>query len=181
MKGGIDLLNIYWFKDNPVKPLEPVMYFTAILKAYAPNLIIADSGYGQDRNTVLYAQFPAAMWSCYWRTIKSAHQRVRFRDQWVEKSREVTVDKTTKVQRMLHKLKLRQIGMFPWSEKIQMLTKHIKNVRIMDMEDDGDVYQIATRIGDDHLGMALTYALIGVDKLTDMGKTQSQRFGFEFI
>lgn len=179
--GNIDILDIYWARDNPVKPLEPVGHFAAILRAYDPNLIIADSGYGADRNAFLFTQFPRAFYSCYWTTVKDAASKVKFLDNWNESSHEVTVDKTVKMSRALHMIKGRLIGVFPWNEKVEVFTKHLKNVRIMDEESGGQIYQIATRIGDDHLACCLAYALIGVDKLTKYGTSKNNQFVFDFI
>ena len=61
-----------------------------------------------------------------------------------------------------------------------MFTKHVKNMRIMDMEDEGVLYQVATRIGADHLGCCGAYALIGMDKLTEMG-IKTENFSFDFL
>jgi hypothetical protein len=176
--GQVDLLDVYWFPDNPIKPLEPVAQFAAVLRAYSPNLIIADAGYGADRNSYLYTQFPNALYSCHWVTIKSAEQRIKFINQWNEKGHEVTVDKTTIMQRTLHTIKAQLVGMFPWDEKISTLAKHLGNVRIIDMEDEGQIYQMATRVGPDHLACALSYALIGKDKLTNMGTSGKLTFDF---
>lgn len=174
-----DLLAVHWAEDNPIRPLEPVSYFTAILRAYKPEVIIADAGYGADRNSFLYTQFPYALYACQWQTIKDTAARVKFKSRWNESEHEVIVDKTTTMQRMLHKLKGRAIGMPPIDEKLAVLTKHLKNIRIMDMEEDGIVYQVATRIGPDHLGCCLAYALLGVDKITNYNT--SVPFGYEFI
>jgi hypothetical protein len=180
--GEMDLLNIYWATDNPLKPLEPVNYFAAILGAYKPDVIVADSGYGADRNAFLYAKYPNALWSCYWMTIKNPEQKVRFKPIWTASTHEVTVDKTVYIQKTLHKVKNNQIGMFTMNEKLVLLTKHLKNIRIMDMEDSGVLYQQATRVGPDHLGCALAYALIGIDKLTNMGATSStSSFEYDFV
>lgn len=93
--------------------------------------------------------------------------------------REVSVDKTTVTQRMLHTIKSQGVNMYKLDEKVAMLTKHLKNVRIMDMEDDGQMYQVATRVGPDHLGCALIYALIGKDKL--LAYNTKKDIGMEFI
>lgn len=177
--GTIDLLDIYWFKDNPFKPLEPVMHMAAILKAYQPNLIVADAGYGSDRNSYMYQQFPSALYSCKFLTVKNAMSSIKFINQWNKNAREVTVDKTTVVQRMLHTVKAQSINLFKYDDKIAIFTKHLKNIRIMDMEDGGEVYQIATRVGPDHLACALTYALIGKDKL--LSYNTNKDIGMEFI
>lgn len=177
--GQKDILDVYWFKDNPIKPLEPVARFVALLKAYEPNLIVADAGFGADRNSYLFQYFPKALFSCQFLTIKNPESRVKFINQWNENGHEVTVDKTTVMQRMLHTVKARGIGMFQWQEKIAVLAKHLQNVRIIDQEDNGVIYQMATRIGPDHLGCALCYCLIGCDKLTNYG--MSSGFEYDYI
>ena len=176
----VDLLDLFWVEDDPAVPLKSANFFAAVLRAYTPDIIIADAGFGADRCSFLYTQYPHAFYSCHWVTVKDAQSKVSFFDSWNEGKHEVTVNKTVKVQRMLHQIKGRLIGISPMSEKIALLTKHLKNVRIMDEEDNGQMYQIATRVGDDHLACCLTYALIGVDKLTQMG-TAGGGFAFEFI
>lgn len=179
--GAVDLLDIYTAEDSKTVPLQSVSQFCAILRAYQPNIIVADAGYGADRNSYGYTQFPASWYACHWVTNKTAGARTRFMDQWNENAREVTVDKTLKVQRTLHAIKGHLIGLFQMNEKIAMLTKHLKNTRIMDEEEDGLVYQRATRVGPDHTVSALTYALIGIDKLTQMGVKLHNPMRFEFL
>ena len=93
----------------------------------------------------------------------------------------VTVDKTLKVQRMLHAIKNREIAYFKENEQLMLLIKHLKNVRIMDEENsNGDIYQLATRIGADHLSSCLVYALIGVEKIQNPFKPQND-FQYDFM
>ena len=179
--GAVDLLNLYSVADDSKQTLKSVSFFCALLRAYQPNIIVADAGYGADRNSYGYTQFPSAWYSCYWTTSKDANAKVRFKDQYNETAHEILVDKTVKIQRTLHSLKGRLIGLFPWSEKIAMLALHCKNTRIMDEESDGMVYQRATRVGPDHYTCALTYALIGVDKLTNYNIKFNTGTEFEFV
>lgn len=179
--GAVDLLNLYSVTNEQLTPLKDVSFFCAILRAYQPNIVVADSGYGADKNSYGYTQFPAAWYSCYWTTSKDAHSRTRFMDNWNENTREVTVDKTLAVQRVLHSVKGRLIGMFPWNEKIMMLSQHFKNTVIMDEESDGLVYSKATRVGADHYVSALAYGLIGVNKLTNYNIKINNAMPIEFI
>lgn len=179
--GAVDLLNMYSVNDEPAKPLKSVSYFCAILRTYQPNIVVADAGYGADRNAYAYTQFPSTWYACYWTTSRDANAKIRFKDQYNEQSREITVDKTVKIQRTLYSVKNHLIGMFPYNEKLQTLALHFKNTRIMDEEADGLVYQKATRIGPDHYVSALTYALIGVDKLTNYNIKFNTGTEFEFI
>lgn len=165
--GALDLLNLYSVQDDSRTPLKSVSYFCAILRAYQPNLIVADAGYGADRNTYGYTQFPVSFFSCRWVTHKDATSSIRFINQWNESAHEVVVDKTVVIQRTLHAFKGRLIGLFPWSEKLATLALHLKNTVIMDEESDGLVYQRATRTGPDHFVSAIAYALVGIDRLTN--------------
>lgn len=179
--GAVDLLNIFTVEDDPRQPLKSVSFFCAILRAYQPNIVVADAGYGADRNAYGYTQFPASWYSCYWQTNKDPRAKTRFIDQWNEAAREVTVDKTLKIQRTLYSVKNHLIGLFPWCEKIEMFCTHLKNTRIMDMEEDGIVYQMATRVGPDHTVSAITYALIGVDRITNYNIKFNNQIPYEFI
>jgi hypothetical protein len=176
--GSTDLLNTWAFKDNPAVPLEPVKHIAAVLAPYAPDLLIADYGYGADRNSLLMQLFKGKVWACKYQTFKGGSQPV---NKWNDNSRIVTVDKTLTVQRMVHTVKERGVGVWRMDEQLAMFTKHLKNVRIMDEEDeDGNFYQLATRIGDDHLSSALNYALIGKEKLKNPYQ-QENRFDFDFM
>lgn len=179
--GAVDLLNLYSVQDDSKTPLRSVSYFCAILRAYTPNLVVADAGYGADRNTYAYTQFPTSWYACRWTTVKAAPTATRFIDQWNDSSREVTVDKTLAVQRVLHSFKGRLIGLFPWNEKLATLTQHLKNTIIMDEEEDGIVYQRATRTGADHFCSAIAYGLIAVNKLTNYNISVNTRMPVEFI
>lgn len=180
--GQIDLLNLYMSEDDPRMPLKAAGTFAAILRAYNPNLVVCDSGYGADKNSYLYTQFPKALYSCTWTTTKSADSPVRFKDSWNEKGRTVHVDKTVSVQRVLHSFKNHLIGLFPWNDKLEELSLHLKNTQIMDEEEDGLIYQKATRLGPDHYVSALAYGLIGVNKLTNYNTIfQNEEMNVSFI
>jgi len=167
--------------DNPVRPLEPVNMFSAVLKIYEPDLIVADAGYGADRISLMYSHFPRAMYACHWQTIKDRASRVKFMDAWNDSTHEVVVDKTSTIQKMMHKLKARLFRFPKWDEKVKEIYTHITNMRIIDMEDNGVIYQMATRIGADHYACSLAYALIGVDKLTNYGIQGTNTFNFDFM
>lgn len=179
--GAIDLMGLYSAQNDSKKPLQDVSTFCAILRAYNPNLICCDAGYGSDKNAYGYTQFPASWYSVYWTTNKGPQSRTRFMDNWNENSKEVSVDKTVRIQRVLHTFKNHLLGLPPWDEKIETLCNHLKNTRIMDMEDDGVIYKKATRVGADHYVSATAYAMIGIDKLTNYGIKFNQSTEFDFI
>lgn len=173
----VHLLDLHWVEDNPNKPLECVNIFSALLVPYDPDFIIADNGFGADRNSYLIQQFPGRAYACDWDTHKS---RIPLIDQWNDKSQKVRVDKTVKMKRVLYNVKARALKTFGMSEKLAMLIKHLKNVRTLMEEEDGEVYEIVTRIGDDHLSCCLAYAYIALDRIFEPHKAKSS-FDFDFI
>lgn len=179
--GALDLLNLYSVRNEQGRPLTDVTYLCAVLRAYAPNIVVADAGYGADKNSYGFTQYPAAWYSCHWTTSKDAGSKVRFKDQYNETSHEILVDKTVSVQRTIYSLKGQLISLFPWGEKIATLALHARNTRIMEEEDDGRVYQKATRVGPDHYISALSYALIGVNKVTNYNISFNSQLSYEFI
>ena len=179
--GHIDLLNLFWVNEDMTQPLRDATEFCAILRSYSPNIIIADAGYGADKNSFMYTQFPTNFFSCQWHTSKDVHAKSKFIDTWNERAREVTVDKTVKMQRVLHLVKNGLIGMFPWDEKLAIFAQHVGNVRILDEEEDGIIYQKAVRVGADHTACCLAYALIGADRLTNYNVIFNNSTKAEFI
>lgn len=175
----IDTVNIYVAEDNPSIPLEPVNRFAAILRNFQPEIIVADAGYGADRNSFLFSQFPQAFYACQWTTLKDAFVRAKWKNRWNEQAREVTVDKTVTMQRMMHRLKSKVIGMPPLDQNLQLFIQHLKNVRLMDVEEGGIEYQQVTRVGPDHLACALAYGLVGMDRLLKYGT--AAKFEWDFM
>lgn len=179
---SIQVVSAKQFFRSETHPLHDVKQVISHLKAYNPNLIIADAGYGADKNTEMYRNFPLAFYSCTWTTITSPMSSVNFVDRWNEKQKMVTVDKTSKMQRTLQSVKMGQIGFYDWSDPMtQLLSNHLQNVQILDKSDSGLVYQVATRKGPDHLACCLAYALIGIDKLTQYGLKVSRGYKMETL
>lgn len=179
---SIQVISLKQLFRSETHPLYDVKQVISHLKPFKPNLIIADAGYGADKNTELYRNFPSAFYSCTWKTVTSPYSSVNFVDYWNEKKKMVTVDKTSKMQRTLQSVKMGQIGFYDWRDPMtQIISKHLQNVQILDQNKDGLVYQMATRKGDDHLACCLAYALIGVDRLTQYGLKVSQGYKMETV
>lgn len=178
----LQIVSMRHFYRSETQPLYDVNQVISHLKPYKPNLIVADAGYGADKNAELFRAFPDAAYSCSWRTITSPYSAVNFVDQWNDNRRMVTVDKTSKMQRTLQSVKRGYIGFYSWNDEMtQTLTKHLQNVQILDKDKDGFVYQVATRKGPDHLACCLSYALIGVDRLTQYGLKVSRGYRMDTV
>lgn len=178
----IQVVSLKAFFRSETQPLYDVKCMISHLKPFNPNLIIADAGYGADKNTELLRAFPYVTYTCTWKTVTNPHSPIHFTDRWNESTRMVTVDKTSKMQRTLQSVKRGFIGFYTWNDEMtQTIAKHLQNVRILDNEKDGIVYQSATRVGPDHLACCLSYGLIGIDRLTQYGINVSQGYKMEFI
>lgn len=178
----IQVVSCRKFYRSETQPLYDVKQVISYIKPYKPDIIIADAGYGADKNTELFRAFPYATYSCTWNTITSAYSKVNFIDRWNENQRTVNVDKTSKMQRTLQAVKEGYIGFYGWKyDMTQILTNHLKNVQILDKDQNGFVYQVATRKGPDHLACCLAYALIGVDKLTKYGLNVSRGYEMDTV
>lgn len=173
----IHLLDLHWTPDNPTKPLECVNVIGAILSPFDPDIIIADNGFGADRNSYLIQMFPGRTYACDWDTYKTNTPMV---DQWNDNGCKVRVDRTVKMKRVLYSIKSRNLKVFGECEKLSMFIKHLKNVRTLMEEDDGEVYERVVRIGDDHLVCCTAYALLGVDRIQGKHLPSSQ-FNCEFM
>lgn len=186
--GERHIIDLIWTEDNPSVPLQSTKELAEKIKVYQPDLIVADAGYGADRNAYLYQEFgKQVMYSCTWSTQKSVNSAVKFLARWDVKNNQVSVDKTVEIKKMLSLIKETNFHMFHSNiEKTKILYKHINNIKLIDEEEDGIVYQIAVRVGGDHLGCALTYANIGLNRLTndgldDVPDDRAPDFQFDFI
>jgi hypothetical protein len=84
------------------------------------------------------------------------------------------------MKRTLYNIKARALRTFGPCEKLAMFTKHLKNVRTMIEEEDGEVYEVVTRIGDDHSAVSVAYAYIGMDRI--LGKhLPGSNFQYDFM
>lgn len=170
------------FKRSNVMPLMDVKQVISLLKPFEPDYIIADAGYGADKNTELLRAFPYSAYACAWTTTTGPYSHINFTDHWNDKTRFVKVDKTSKMQRTIQAVKQGFIGFYSYQDEMtQMLTKHLMNVQILDRDKDGYIYQVATRKGADHLACCLAYALIGVDKHTQYGSKISKGYQMELM
>lgn len=178
----LQIVSLKQFNRSEIHPLYDVKQVISHLIPFKPNLIIADAGYGADKNTELYRAFPNSLFTCKWTTSTNPYSAKNFIDHWNMNKRLVTVDKTSKMQRTLQAVKTNQIGFYEWQDPMtQVISKHLQNVQILDKDNNGMVYQMATRKGPDHLACCLAYALIGVDQLTNYGLKVSQGYQMETI
>lgn len=175
------ILNARMFEDNRAKELESVRQIDAWIDQYAPDIIIADDGYGKDRNAYLLRRSlernQGAFFAC--RYNRAEKGGATFTPRWAPASNQVLVDRTMALKNMCRMIKDREIG-FPSFENamIALIVKHLQALAPM-MEEDEDTKEIVEVIqatGDDHLAHSTLYAALGMDYLR-----KSNHFNFDFV
>lgn len=176
--GEIDCLNMFYTNDNPTNPLGAVRDLAGMITPYKPDLVVSDMGYGADRNALFMQIFRGKAYSCQFNLYKGSSKPI---NAWNENSKTILVDKVLNFQRLIHRLKNCEIGFWKYDENLQLIIKHAKNMRILDVEEEnGLVYQDYKRLGDDHSMCSLVYALIGLERLKNPF-ARDNTMNFDFI
>jgi len=177
--GKVEVAGLYVVQDSP-DVLNTAKEFARILGGFNPNYIVADLGYGRDRNDYLLKAFPDRLYSCSY-TSGTAKDKI-FQPVWNEQGHRVSVDRTMHLRNMLEDVKQRKIW-FPGNlEQYKTFFKHILNLALIheEVEDPNSAdLQIIEKIGkkgDDHYAHSFAYALLALHKLMDTGQ-----FGYHFL
>ncbi len=170
------LLGIIIIDDDPKNELACVNGLIPRFAALDPDIIIADFGYGKDRNARLNRIFQHKFYACLYNP--NAKSSRTFNPQWSDNQDKVLVDRTMTLKVVCNAIKERQFG-FP-SEANEpymiLLKKHFSNLAPVKIEEDGEIWEEIQATGDDHLCHAFAYAFLGLDKLT-----AGQSFNFSFV
>ena len=175
----VHILNMFWVEDMKTQPLGQVDMIAAMIAPFDPDIIIADAGYGADRNPHLLSKYPGRTYACDWDEYEDG---THFIPTFNEAQHTCSVNRSAQLKKAMHILKARKAKMPEWCDKTAMFAKHTGNWRVMECENEKthEVYEVVVRVGDDHLGTAFAYALVGVDKLLEFGKASTTGFQFSF-
>ena len=169
------LLNIGIIEENAADSLD-MQAVIDFIKPYDPDIIVADAGYGRDRNAKLLRYFDpqglGKFFACYYNAQTKASRT--FTPVWQENK--VTVDRTITLKTMCRLIKEKEVG-FPFGDrKFELMKKHIKALAPLKQEEDGELFETIESTGDDHLAHGLAYSILGLEKTLDSG-----RFSFDFM
>lgn len=148
------------------------------LKPFDPDIIVADAGYGRDRNAVLLRYFDpnnlGKFFACNYNANSKGSRT--FKPVWGDAR--VLVDRTITLKSFCRAVKDRMIGFPGGDQKFELFKTHMKALAPLkeQEEDDGDVFETIVSTGDDHLAHAGAYAFLGMEKLLDTGT-----FSFDFL
>lgn len=169
------LLNIGVFEDDHRNELESVKKAEAFIAPFDPDIIVADAGYGKDRNSYLLRKYPGKLFACWYNPSEKGSRT--FQPSWSDAFSKVLCDRTMTIKNTCRTLKERELGLPRYDRAMQMFQKHFENLAPMREEEEGEIFETIQSTGDDHLVHSCGYALIGGEKL-EGGKSN---FSFEFI
>lgn len=168
------LLNAHMFEDSNARELEGVKQVDSFLAPYEPDCIVADAGFGKDRNAYLLRRYGEdRFFACNYNPSEKGGRT--FTPVWSDNK--VLVDRTASLKLTCRAVKEREIG-FPSLEHeiIKAVAQHLMALAAIKEEDeDGEIVEVMSSSGDDHLAHALLYSELAMDYVTKAG-----RFQFDF-
>ncbi len=172
------ILNGMMFEDNRAQELESVRKIEAWIEPYQPDMIIADDGYGKDRNAYLLRKFgESRFYACRYNRAEKGGQT--FTPGWQPARNQVLCDRTMALKNMCRLIKDREIG-FPSMEHeiTRAIIDHLKALAPMMEQDEEteEIIEVINATGDDHLAHALFYSQLGMDYLR-----KTNHFNFDFM
>lgn len=176
------ILNIGIFEDT-AEELGAAKQVESFLAPYVPDIVIADAGYGKDRNAYLMRKLcptgTEGRFYAQWYNPSAKASRT-FQPEWSDPARgRVLVDRTMQLKNICHAIKEREFGLPSLAlEKMQLLHKHFRALALLKEIDDEtkEMVEAVSTSGDDHLVHASASGLLGIEKLS---KTSKFDFSFE--
>ena len=175
--GKMYVLDCFCVEDVEGEELQQVREIISRIEPYAPDIIVADDGYGKDRNPFLYKAYPKKFWISRYNP-QALRRQTSVETKWMEKDRRVIIDRTMALKQLCNEIKLLDIG-FPAdnTEDTMNMKRHLLALIPKVEEEDGKVWEVIVNSGrPDHLAHALLYARLGQEKLLNTGS-----FDFRFM
>lgn len=171
------VIGIRVFEDDYAHELSSVKGVEAYIAPFRPDIILADAGYGKDRNAYLLRKFGEGRFYSAWYNPAPKSSRT-FVPQWsTPEMARVLVDRTMTLKETCRAIKEKDIG-FPSYEihEAMLLKQHFQNLSpVKEEDDDGQIIETIDAKGDDHLVHATALSLVGLEQLT-----KTMHFDFAF-
>ncbi len=175
------VIGIAVFEDT-TRELESAEMVYKYFMAFSPEIVIADAGYGKDRNSFLLRKLcPIGDEGRFWAQLynSSIKHGKTFVPEWSDESRaRVTVDRTITLKNICRAIREPEFGLPALDlPEMELFTRHLKSLAPFREIDDEtkELVETIKSSGDDHLAHACASALLGMEKL---GKTS--KFGVSF-
>lgn len=166
--------------EDDAAPLSSAKAMESYLAPFNPDVIVADAGYGKDRNAYLKRKFdPLDLGKFYACTYNASTRHSRtLNPTWSDAyNARVLVDRTITLKRTAQSIREREIGLPDLNtQEMQLYQRHWRSLAPLILEEEGELFEEVKNSGDDHLAHADSYAFLGTDKLTRGGF-----FRFDFV
>lgn len=178
--GRFYTIGIKIVEDDATTPLGSAKAMESYLAPFDPDIIIADAGYGKDRNAYLKRKFDSLdigkFYACTYNP--STKNSRTLSPSWSDAyNARVLVDRTVTLKRTAQAIRERECGLPSLDiDEVRLLKKHWQNLAPLVIEEEGELYEDIKNSGPDHLAHADSYAFLGIDKLTRGGF-----FRFDFL
>lgn len=174
------LLDIGIFEDDYKDPLLSVRRIEQFLIPWSPDVIVADGGFGKDRNAYLIKKFgqdtsmQAEVYACWYNPSTKASRT--FQPVWGDCR--VLVDRTMTLKTVARSIKEGEFGIPSLEDiRVQLLMKHWTSLSTLLHEEEDIttgtktmVEEIAAVGGEDHLAHSSCYGLLGLDRVSKIGR-----------
>lgn len=167
------ILAVYSFQDTQ-NPDDTWRWAIQICRVWKCDAVVADVGYGADRNPYLYKEFGGKFFACQYPAIRSTSQRpITVEPSFgpnpppiTDATSIVKIDRTSSIKAVISMLRNAdfQVAALPEFE-LEQLDQHFRGIVIVvEMSEDGDntPVEVAKTIGHDHYTHCLNYALIAM-------------------
>lgn len=163
------LIGLAIFQDDQ-DALGSVKQMIDYIAPFNPDIIIADAGYGKDRNAHLLKTFSPSgegrFYACWYNPSQKSSRT--FQPVWsTPEQARVLVDRTMQLKLTCRAIRDQELGLPDLdSDEMRLLVRHFQNLAPLKVEEEGEIREEISASGDDHFVHALTYSLIGGEKLT---------------
>lgn len=158
------LIGFTVFEDDDRDPLGSARAMDNFLRPFEPDLIVADAGYGKDRNAYLLKRWESQFFAAYYNP-SDKHSRT-FKPQFIEQSSRVLADRTISLKTACQIIKDRGIGLPEDGQQLKLFREHMQNLAPLQIEEDGTIYEVIDKTGDDHLAHCFGYAVMAYEQVT---------------
>lgn len=158
--GRIDLLGLSVAEDTD-EPLASVKELVRQFKGLAPDVIVADWGYGKDRVNYLLGEYPGQVYGCTYLD----NSRV-VEPRFSENNHTVQMDRTAWLKGVSNQVKegLLSFPDYYSMEMLQVFFEQMCNAAVvLEEEEAGNITERVVNIGEDHFFHSFGYAMSGLE------------------
>lgn len=152
------------FEDDDSDPLGSARQMDAFIRPFEPDCVVADAGYGKDRNAYLMKRWERVFFACYYNPSEK-HSRT-FKPQFIEQSNRLLADRTIALKGACQAIKEHELGLPAYGSQVKLLKEHFQALAPLKIEEDGTIYEVIDKTGPDHLAHCVAYAYMGYEFLT---------------